>query len=118
MEPMDDAQLEDLLRRVQPAGPPPGLRARVAERRRPLRAWPWVAAAAALLVITAVLQASAERARASFRLQRDVAVLADAVDSEALRDALGLDDVEFRAEMLRRELSAIREAREMERHLQ
>jgi hypothetical protein len=116
MEPMDDAQLEDLLRRVQPAGPPPGLRARVAERRRPLRAWPWVAAAAALLVITAVLQASAERARASFRLQREV--LADAVDSEALRDALGLDDVEFRAEMLRRELSAIREAREMERHLQ
>lgn len=118
MEPMDDAQLEDLLRRVRPAGPPPRLRARIAERPRPLRAWPWVAAAAALLIITAVLQASADRARTSFRLQRDAAVVADTVDSEALRDALGLDDVEIRAEMLRRELSAAREAREMERRLQ
>lgn len=118
MKGMDDAELEDLLGRVRPAGPPPGLRARIAERRRPLRAWPWVAAAAALLVITAVLQVSAERARASFRLQRDAAVVADAVDSQALRDVLGLEDAEIRAEVLRRELSAIREAREVERHPQ
>jgi hypothetical protein len=118
MKRMDDAELEDLLRRVRPAGPPPGLRARIAGCRRPPRAWPWVAAAAALLIVTAVLQVSAERARASFWLQRDAAVAADAADSQAVQEALGLDDVEIRAEALRRELIAIRDAREMERYPQ
>jgi hypothetical protein len=53
---MNDDQIEDLLRRVRPAGPPPRLRARIISARRPVpRAWPWVSAAAALLVLTVAL---------------------------------------------------------------
>ena len=58
----DDRDVESLLRRYRPAEPPTGLRARVvegaAERRR---AWPWIAAAAALLALTVGLHMSTAR---------------------------------------------------------
>lgn len=57
---MTDPDIEDLLRSYQPAGPPPGLRERVLAWTIPSRrAWPWAAAAAALLAATAVLHAAA-----------------------------------------------------------
>lgn len=62
---MEDRELEDLLRRYRPAGPPPELRARVTlggdvrmQATASLdsrRAWPWAAAAAALLAVTTSL---------------------------------------------------------------
>jgi hypothetical protein len=54
--------IEDLLGRYQPSGPPPSLRGRVvdgvADRRR---TWPWAVAAAALLVATVVLHGARQR---------------------------------------------------------
>ncbi len=49
---MNDQDLQALLRRYQPVGPPPGLRARVFAGRSGPRAWPWLSAAAALLAAT------------------------------------------------------------------
>jgi hypothetical protein len=47
---MTEHDLEDLLRRYRPLGPPPELRARIAAAAAPApRTWPWAAAAAALL---------------------------------------------------------------------
>lgn len=47
---MTDPEIEDLLRRYRPAGPPPDLRARVMTEAAPVgRTWPWVAAAGVLL---------------------------------------------------------------------
>jgi len=55
MTQVDDDRIERLLRQVQPAGPPPQLRARIVAARRP-RSWPWLAAAAALLALTVWLR--------------------------------------------------------------
>ena len=52
----DDFDSVDLLRRYRPAGPPPDLRARIFASSGTRRAWPWAAAAAALLVIIVGLQ--------------------------------------------------------------
>jgi hypothetical protein len=47
---MTDPELEDLLRRYQPAGPPAALRARILGDTTPVgRTWPWAVAAAVLL---------------------------------------------------------------------
>lgn len=54
---MIDPELDDLLRRYRPTGPPPDLRARVLAGTVPAgRTWPWVAAAAVLLAATVGLQ--------------------------------------------------------------
>jgi hypothetical protein len=58
---MSDDDILGRLRQVRPAGPPPGLRARVlgaADRRR---TWPWALAAAAVLAVAMSLQAAAGR---------------------------------------------------------
>lgn len=47
---------EDLLRKYRPVGPRPGLRARILAPER--RAWPWAAAAAALVALTIALQSA------------------------------------------------------------
>jgi hypothetical protein len=58
----DDRDIETLLRRYQPAGPPPGLRARIAPPAIATgRTWPWLAAAAALLAATIGLHMSSSR---------------------------------------------------------
>lgn len=44
--------LEDLLNRYRPGKPPPDLRARILDDAVPSRAWPWAAAAAALVACT------------------------------------------------------------------
>jgi hypothetical protein len=90
---MKDDELEDLLRRVRPAGPPPELRARIVRSsgaisaRRVQRTWPWAAAAAALLVATLALHQAARLGAASaidLSTPRDETV-------EALADMFGGD---------------------------
>ncbi len=58
---MDDRDLEELLRRYKPGGPPPELRARIVSTSLVRRTWPWAAAAAALLALTIGVHASAGR---------------------------------------------------------
>ena len=55
-------ELETLLRRYRPVGPPPDLRARVIGRRPSTGDWAWLAAAAALAVVTVLLRTSASNA--------------------------------------------------------
>ena len=47
---MDDSEIEDLLRRYRPIGPPARLRERVFATAPSRRIWPWASAAAALLI--------------------------------------------------------------------
>ena len=57
-----DPDLDELLRRYRPAGPPPELRARVL-RAEPMNrpAWPWAAAAAILLATICAMHVSTRR---------------------------------------------------------
>jgi hypothetical protein len=85
---MNDEDLERLLQRYEPAGPPDVLRERVLTP--PLdarRAWPWLVAASVLLCITIGAQT------ASIHVRREFATLvnpepADA-ELQALEEALG-----------------------------
>ena len=92
---MNDEQLDDLLRHVRPAGPPPELRARILGARRSPRAWPWAVAAAALLALTVGLQVSTMRT--SRAITRAVApVQAEGSDLTELRAALEDDELLLR----------------------
>lgn len=53
---MDDSEIEALLRRVRPVGPPAELRARILGAAVTRRIWPWIAAAAASVIAAAALQ--------------------------------------------------------------
>jgi len=95
---MDDDQLEQLLRQVRPVGPPPRLRARViSARQRVPRAWPWMSAAAALLLLTTALQLGSAGLRQ--RLRPPVVSASSDIESEltlALQTSLGLTENEAR----------------------
>lgn len=67
---MDDSEIEDLLRRYRPVGPPAKLRERILGTDRVPRIWPWASAAAALLVsaLTLHLAGRYEAASADLRL--------------------------------------------------
>ena len=99
---MNDDQLDDLFRRVRPAGPPPDLRARILSAQPARRAWPWAAAAAALLAIVVGLQWSAGELRRDIR---PAAVVSGVEDSEmaTLRELFGLTDDEMRVLAMKRE---------------
>ena len=58
---MRDDDIETVLKRYRPVGPDPGLRGRILARAAPRRAWPWAAAAAALLAATAGFHAATAR---------------------------------------------------------
>jgi hypothetical protein len=53
---MNESDIEDLFRRYRPIGPPARLRERILAMERPERVWPWMAAAAALLVSALMLR--------------------------------------------------------------
>jgi hypothetical protein len=93
---MNDDQIEDLLRHVRPAGPRPELRARiVGTPAKP--GWAWMAAAAAMLLLTVALQFGA----ASLRQPLRQAVASASTSSEneltlALQTSTGLSENEAR----------------------
>src|SRR5687768_14496684 len=88
---MTDHDIEQMLRRHRPAGPPPELRARIFQPAPDEgRLWPWAAAAAALLATTIGFHA----ASASLRSKVPVPAGTVAVDDrERLIEALGGDDI-------------------------
>jgi anti-sigma-K factor RskA len=88
---MTDEQLNDLLRRVTPAGPPSALRARIMAARQSPSAWRWATAAAAVLALTIGLHMSTVRADREIR--RLVAPAeSDRTSLPGLRAVLGDDD--------------------------
>jgi hypothetical protein len=89
---MNDQDLETLLRRYRPIGPPSALRARCIERGASegvKHAWPWAAAAAALLVATIGLTTRTARLEAPVAGEPDQTARA----IEDLAALLGADDV-------------------------
>lgn len=97
---MKDDQVEDLLRRVRPAGPPLELRARILASRAARPVWPWTAAAAALLALIVGLQWSAGQLREDARPP----LVASTEESEmaTLKATFNLTDEEVRAIVLAR----------------
>ena len=85
---MKDSDIEDLLRRYRPAGPPARLRERVIAAGPPRRIWPWAGAAAALLVSVLSFHAAARHELAARRSARS-AVAASV--TEDLAELLGGD---------------------------
>jgi hypothetical protein len=93
---MNDDQIEGLLRRVRPAGPPAELRARILGASAST-GWTWLAAAAALLLLTTALQLGSAGLREPLR----PAVASPSTDIEreltlALQTSLGLTENEAR----------------------
>lgn len=77
---MTGPEIEDLLRRYRPAGPPPELGARVMTEAGPVgRTWPWVAAAALLLATTLYLHSAADRLAAGVAVTPSVDSRQDAI---------------------------------------
>jgi hypothetical protein len=88
---MNEHEIEQLLRRYRPSGPPPNLRARaLAAARDEKRVWPWAAAAAALLAATIGFHMG------SHSLQMNMAIAAGPEEEEVSRqmliEALGGDE--------------------------
>jgi hypothetical protein len=82
---MDERDLEKLLRRYRPAGPPAELRVRIATTHRAPRTWTWAAAAAALIAVMVGFHVSADRTHAAMSRPSATAGSADAWP--ALHDA-------------------------------
>ena len=98
---MNDEQIENLLRSVRPAGPPPDLRARIMSARQ-ARAWPWAAAAAALFAVAAVLQFSARELRQDTYSAIAAAQPGGPTEPDLLREGYGSDQAALQAALLRR----------------
>ncbi len=86
---MDDSEVDKLLRRYRPIGPPPQLRERIFATAPVRRIWPWASAAAALLVSVLTFHAGSgyEVATAGVTLEPAVATRV----SDDLTDMLGGD---------------------------
>jgi hypothetical protein len=95
---MNDEELEELLRRVRPAGPGPELRRRIIAGGRVPRTWPWALAAAILLAVAVSGQFLTER---TYReAARDIRPESARAGLEALEAALGGDEaLLWRAEL-------------------
>jgi hypothetical protein len=100
---MNDQELEDVLKRYRPAGPPSRLRSRLVEPLRARRTWPWATAAAVLLISIITLRIGTHSQAAGVDLQlgpdaTDLAVeklshiLGDATDARALAEWMVIED--------------------------
>jgi hypothetical protein len=96
---MNDPEVEHLLRRYRPAGPPPHLRSLIVAPLRVQRIWPWATAAAVLLASMMALRVGARSEAASVDLQLgpDAAeraveelsqMLGDTTDARALAESM------------------------------
>ena len=103
---MNDEQIEGLLRNVRPSGPPPHLRGRINASGRS-RAWPWLAAAAALVVMATALQLSAGELRRDTYSAIAAARPGEPSDIGVLRESFGSDQAGLQAALLRREFDAL-----------
>ena len=65
---MKDSDIEDLLRKYRPTGPPVDMRQRIFATARVSLIWPWATAAAALLVVGLTFQLAARHAMAGARV--------------------------------------------------
>lgn len=65
---MKDSEIEDLLRKYRPVGPPAELRQLILATTRIPRIWPWASAAAALLVLGVAFQLATRNATAGVGL--------------------------------------------------
>ena len=101
---MTDEQLEELLRGVRVGGPPPELRSRVVTLRPASRAWPWMAAAAALVALTVSLHMAAGRLLDDVRAG-SASGMESVEDLAGAREALNLDDRDVKAIILHQELA-------------
>lgn len=86
---MKDSEIEDLLRKYRPVGPPAELRHRILATARVPRTWPWASAAAALLVLGLTFQLAARNATA--RADLNLGPSAVARVTEDLTNMLGGD---------------------------
>jgi hypothetical protein len=66
---MDDRPVEDRLRGYRPSGPGPALRERCLRPALERRAWPWLAAAAAVLACTLATRAASSNAMSQAGVQ-------------------------------------------------
>ena len=90
MTPREDEELEHVLRRYEPVGPPASLRMRVLGGQTSVRrAWPWVAAAAALLVLSVWLGSSAQRVMLRNEIAFDIAADQRSLEVDALSEIVG-----------------------------
>jgi hypothetical protein len=92
---MKDSEIEDLLRRYRPLGPPAELRQRILATTRAPRIWPWASAAAALLVLGFTFHLAARNEVAGAALNLGPSAVARVTDD--LANMLGGD---FRAREL------------------
>ena len=87
---MNDEQLDPLLRRVRPAGPPDRVRARILDAARPVgRGWTWWLATAAMLAVVIGGHIMADRLQGRIAAAVAPATPAGGGDLAALRDAVG-----------------------------
>jgi hypothetical protein len=86
---MNDSEMEDLLRKYRPVGPPAKLRERILGTTRVPRIWPWASAAAALLALGLVFQHAARNQTAAADLNLGPSALARV--TEDLTNMLGGD---------------------------
>jgi hypothetical protein len=90
---MKDSEIEDLLRKYRPVGPPAELRHRILATTSVPRIWPWASAAAALLVVGFTFQLAARNEVADAGLNLGPSAVARV--TEDLTNMLG-DDLRAR----------------------
>ena len=89
---MHEHDVEQLLRRYRPVGPPSELAARIVGDTSSRRIWPWAAAAAALLALTLGAKAASERLVGTMAMPPDPIVTA----ADDLIDRFGTDETSRR----------------------
>lgn len=86
---MKNSEIEDLLRKYRPVGPPAEMRQRIRATIRVPLIWPWASAAAALLILGLTLQFAAGNASAGAHLNLGPSAVARV--TEDLTNMLGGD---------------------------